>query len=541
MDHVLDLPARAGHPSTLSDAELAVLIHSPRFVGTTVACEALRLAHGEVPPALLVHHVLSCVPSERWADATAVLRALVATCPVAGQRLHARGHLREVDAVLALRGAALRDHLVHKADARGAPGPPVRAAWHGPGLLNPVSGHVVRARRDAVEAFERAGVLGAAALQAYVEALDAAWQRAPRIQASGFPPETPLPKGWEHAPPSLPNPRVVFDPRERRVTVLPVGTLAWSIPEGALPTPWLPAFAVHVAEAAIRAAASRSAGAIGYLVFLMRLAEHLASRPGRRVAGPGARKEHVVVAVDTRGNVMTALSVLVALLEAQAHGFRDAVVFTSAGPSADAYRAFFDAVVPPGTVSVEAFHPAGAPFDTDAYSAFLKAPAFWRRLHGFDRALVVQDDGFLLDGARLDAYLKYDYTGAPWTRTDQIADLVGMMGNALVGNGGLSLRSVAASLALAEDPAEEPWRRALFANNQIVVPEDAYFAHAMLRRGARLCPWAEARGFAVEQVLPSQEEAPTTMGTHKVWHYHGAAGVEAVFAALRSGRTASSR
>lgn len=56
--------------------------------------------------------------------------------------------------------------------------------------------------------------------------------------------------------------------------------------------------------------------------------------------------------------------------------------------------------------------------------------------------LVIQHDGFVLDGSAWDdAYLEYDYVGAPWLETDGFN----------VGNGGFSLRSMKLHRALAED------------------------------------------------------------------------------------------
>lgn len=118
----------------------------------------------------------------------------------------------------------------------------------------------------------------------------------------------------------------------------------------------------------------------------------------------------------------------------------------------------------------------------EEYSAFMLRD-LGRFFHG-DYVLVVQWDGFLLDGALWDpAFLEYDYIGAPWThRPAAVA----------VGNGGFSLRSRRLVDLLAQMDFD------------VVHPEDAVICE--LRRaeleacGIRFAPQAVAERFAMEMI-----------------------------------------
>jgi Protein of unknown function (DUF5672) len=85
------------------------------------------------------------------------------------------------------------------------------------------------------------------------------------------------------------------------------------------------------------------------------------------------------------------------------------------------------------------------------YNAMMKSAAFWRSLNA-DKALVFQSDSIMLSSG-IEAYMKYDFIGAPWDLDHNMyvkalfdkGDLVRG-----VGNGGFSLRSVKAMIAIAE-------------------------------------------------------------------------------------------
>ena len=86
------------------------------------------------------------------------------------------------------------------------------------------------------------------------------------------------------------------------------------------------------------------------------------------------------------------------------------------------------------------------------YSAMLCNPLFWQcLLDGFkcEHALIFQCDTLLLKP--IDAFLKYDYVGAPWPDGGIFATLPpnNRRVRLTVGNGGLSLRNVRTMLAIA--------------------------------------------------------------------------------------------
>jgi hypothetical protein len=113
---------------------------------------------------------------------------------------------------------------------------------------------------------------------------------------------------------------------------------------------------------------------------------------------------------------------------------------------------------------------------TGEYSAMLCNPMFWQcLLDGFkcEHALIFQCDTLLLKGSKaIDAFLKYDYVGAPWPGCG--------IGMALppnnrrmqmtVGNGGLSMRNVRAMLSIT---LKYPYPC------ELGVPEDVYFSYWM--------------------------------------------------------------
>ena len=131
---------------------------------------------------------------------------------------------------------------------------------------------------------------------------------------------------------------------------------------------------------------------------------------------------------------------------------------------------------------------------TGEYSAMLGAPLFWQcLLDGFkcEHALIFQCDTLLLKGGdAINAFLKYDYVGAPWPDPGMRTTIDNRSRQFTVGNGGLSLRNVRVMLAIARNhPYPKPSD-----NDGVCVPEDVYFAY-----------WLKAH----EEVywIPSSEEA----------------------------------
>jgi hypothetical protein len=144
---------------------------------------------------------------------------------------------------------------------------------------------------------------------------------------------------------------------------------------------------------------------------------------------------------------------------------------------------------------------------TGEYSAMLGDPLFWQcLLDGFqcEHALIFQCDTLLLKGGdAINAFLKYDYVGAPWPDPGMRATIDNRSLQFTVGNGGLSLRNVRVMLAIT--------RRHPYPCNR-EMPEDVYFAY-----------WLKAHGDVYW--VPSSEEASAFAMEHV--HNPDAAGLHA--------------
>ena len=142
------------------------------------------------------------------------------------------------------------------------------------------------------------------------------------------------------------------------------------------------------------------------------------------------------------------------------------------------------------------------------YSAMLGDPIFWQcLLDGFkcEHALIFQCDTLLLKGGNaVDAWLKYDYVGAPWPNMSVSIAACKRELQLTVGNGGLSLRNVRVMLDIAR---HYPYP----GDAGVHVPEDVYFSYWLKWNEAVY--WTprddEATAFAVEHVCN-----PDALGVH---------------------------
>ena len=74
------------------------------------------------------------------------------------------------------------------------------------------------------------------------------------------------------------------------------------------------------------------------------------------------------------------------------------------------------------------------------HSEYMETSGFWKNVKG-EKALIFQTDSLLLRSG-IDEFLSYDYVGAPWRKPKE---------NQLVGNGGLSLRTVSKMIEICEN------------------------------------------------------------------------------------------
>ncbi len=130
----------------------------------------------------------------------------------------------------------------------------------------------------------------------------------------------------------------------------------------------------------------------------------------------------------------------------------------------------------------------------DQYNVLMTSAEFYRRLP-FEHLLIAQTDSMLCAGAarHMDAFLDYDYVGAPWKWEP----------SKVGGNGGLSLRRRSKMIAFCAAVPRSP-----------DTPEDVYFCQTGTPVPMRVAPPPIASKFSVESLMT---DAP--VGTHKPWEY----------------------
>ena len=232
-----------------------------------------------------------------------------------------------------------------------------------------------------------------------------------------------------------------------------------------------------------------------------------------------------VVVIENRPNIWSVLALLVTLDNVDP-GRWGSVIFCGAGNTE-----FMERHVRPFApffrlVELPALSRTGG-IDLEVYNALLKdggAESIWTRLQR-PRALIVQDDGMLvLPGFESckSNFMQYDYVGAPWADVTENNPLKKIVPS-LVGNGGFSLRNVAAmrratSAASVVPGAAQGKQHRLFNHNLQPVPEDVFFASAA-EAESRGCPTDVATKFSFEQRTPLHSEDTLPFGFHKPWAY----------------------
>ena len=157
-------------------------------------------------------------------------------------------------------------------------------------------------------------------------------------------------------------------------------------------------------------------------------------------------------------------------------------------------------------------------------SVMLKDSRTWQQIMdlGYDRCLIVQDDGIIFRKG-IETFLKYDYGGAPWSRQDQALIATGCTN--FVGNGGLSLRSVQVSYDICKN-ASESEKNALYFLNNLIIPEDVFFATKMKNKPSE----EEAGLFSFEMSTPNMQ----ALGFHKPWPYNDISVIKKYFTIIEN-------
>ena len=125
------------------------------------------------------------------------------------------------------------------------------------------------------------------------------------------------------------------------------------------------------------------------------------------------------------------------------------------------------------------------------YSRLLKNTEFWNKIPApAEHILIFQTDSIMLRSG-IDAFLAYDYIGAPWK--------VSKEHEYVIGNGGLSLRKKSIMLQICVKYPDTSSR-----------PEDVYFADHLLHDGYQLPTKEIAMTFSVETIYHDRP-----LGVHK--------------------------
>jgi hypothetical protein len=128
--------------------------------------------------------------------------------------------------------------------------------------------------------------------------------------------------------------------------------------------------------------------------------------------------------------------------------------------------------------------------DIEAFNELLTdRKRFYDRIPG-TVCLIFHTDSVLLQPLDVGRFWDYDYVGAPWPHLQN-----------MVGNGGLSLRRLAAMKEICERHTRTKG-----------TPEDLFFAYCLREDGYRVAPFEVARAFSCE-MIPARDQLP--MGCHE--------------------------
>lgn len=224
--------------------------------------------------------------------------------------------------------------------------------------------------------------------------------------------------------------------------------------------------------------------------------------------------ENVVVLVDNRPNALSIASVLFTLSNIKTFNWVCKIYTSKKGLQYyKKYLGRYADIIHDPLLDVNIFH-------IDVYNELLKSVGFWKGMKA-EKCLIIQDDGVILRSG-VEQFLHFDYVGAPWADAVGNEYLKTEVNPDLVGNGGLSLRSVAKMIEVLEKFDNE--KRLLFFKNINIVPEDVYFAKGLKKLGANLPTTENALAFSSEQLCYME-----SLGFHKLWGYFNSTVVKQYF------------
>ena len=214
-----------------------------------------------------------------------------------------------------------------------------------------------------------------------------------------------------------------------------------------------------------------------------------------------------VVLVDNRANIMSVLSCKMTFQNLCSDKWA-LVVFTSKQNKEFYEMCLGDNVI---VIVLDYFEHMGN-FDIQDYNNILTDTTTWEHLKSYDKCLIIQDDGFIVRRG-VEQFLEYDYVGAPWSEVEENKALIHRANPQMVGNGGISLRSIKMSIEICkEDKFFSKW---LFFENLVPTPEDVFFANRIYLRKGFIPERKIANKFASEQVVDFE-----CVGIHRIWSYN---------------------
>ena len=215
--------------------------------------------------------------------------------------------------------------------------------------------------------------------------------------------------------------------------------------------------------------------------------------------------QKAIVLIDNRPNELSVLSCKFALLNTDEHW--RLVVFTSTR-NIEYYKKHLPNYAEVGTLPLL----DEGVFDIDTYNDIMESVDTWKLVEskGISKVLIIQDDGMLIRPG-VDRFIHYDYVGAPWVDADENKEIKERISSNLVGNGGLSLRSVNWMIKVTTQYSPKE----TFYHNVVRIPEDVYYVKHMTAMGAKIPTAEEASYFSVEQVMNTK-----SIGFHKCWLYN---------------------
>lgn len=226
------------------------------------------------------------------------------------------------------------------------------------------------------------------------------------------------------------------------------------------------------------------------------------------------QSKNIIILVDTRENELSLISAKSALMNTE--GKWHLLIITSSQA-----QNYYKTNLPCCIIQT---HPLiEKRFDIDIYNDILEDINLWSSLKelGYEKALVIQDDGIIIRKG-IEKFLEYDYVGAPWADIPDNKYIKDNLSERLVGNGGLSLRSIQTMIDICEKYGDS--KLECFYNNINRIPEDVFFVKYLDKVGAKVPKREDATYFSMEQVINVN-----CLGIHKFWVYHSYKDVRQLF------------